>query len=637
MSQQSPGSPPPTARVANRPPRRWSRRFAIGGVFLVLLFVAAPYILGSAPVRNLFLRIAVSKIDGRITCGKARLGWFSAPAFHEIAISPPNGPPLLSIARIELDRPLWRLITGWPDCGRVVCEKPVAHLIVDDTGSNFRRVFAPLQKDEPDDLEPHERPWTGVPQVRAEVEIADASVIVERVAGDGSTAALTPKDVAANTGSPIAIVSAAAQQPTAAPPPATALEPGARWEVGGIHVVAGLRPIPNGQGVEAYVAPGKLIDHAELTRAVAAQWLQFIAPVLSGSAKVDGSFSVDLAEWRIPLEHPDEAVCGGHVIIHSLVVESGPMVTYLASLVGVPAELLLARDTGIEFEMENRRVYHRDLGFRLGGLPVHTSGSVGLDRTLDLVAEITLPTFADDTGPLRRALSGKTIEVPVHGTLAKPELDGQALAHSGMGILDDALGGLLDRLTGQSGPAFPDAHTPAAPPSDAQSAPAPADAAAGDEAPAAPAVPTAEGSAPQSDEPATTSSPANAAGEAAAVAMPIVEELLKAWRERRQRGQTSPPTADGTPPAPSSDAAPEGAPATESAPDGSEAAPRRPLRDTWRRFRDRRRRTTEEVPTPAPAQPAPSDASLHRRLDHARRITIDTNPQVSPRCQLLEA
>ena len=586
-SPRSPHSPAPQStapQAAPRPPRRWLRRLSIAFVTLVLLFVAAPYLLGSSPVRNLLLRLAVSQIDGKITCGQARLGWFSAPAFFDISISPPTGPPLLSIAKIEVDRPLWKLIAGWPDCGRVLCERPIAHLIVDDTGSNFKRVFAPLAINQPEPADPHKQPWTGVPQVRAEVEIADASVIFERVAGDG-TRKITSSDELVVTR--VAAVEAA---------PAEVNDPmdeHARWEVKGIHVVAGLRPIAGAQGLEAYVEPGKLIDRAELTRAVATQWLQFIAPVISGSTEIDGSFSVDLEEWRIPLEHPDQAAGGGHVVIHSLVIEAGPMVTYIASLVGVPPELFLGRDTGVDFAIENRRVYHRDLGFKLGGMPVHTSGSVGLDRTLDLLAEITLPTFADVTGPLRRAISGKTIHVPIHGTLQKPEVDGKTLANSGMGILDEAFGGLLDRLTGQSGPTVPAAPADALAGTDTAPAADPATVIPPTDGQAADAV---AGAAPAGD-------PAAAAGDAAAAAIPIVEELLKAWRTRRQQTRTAPAAQGGVAPA----AAPaEGAPAGESVAPAPAAEPRHPLRDGWRRFRDRRRHPADE-PAPA-ATPAPGDA-----------------------------
>lgn len=569
-------------------------------------------------MRNLLLRIAVSKIDGKISCGHARLGWFSAPAFFDISISPPTGPPILSIAKIEVDRPLWKLIAGWPDCGRVLCERPVAHLIVNDTGSNFKRVFAPLAKNQPKPDDPHKQPWTGVPQVRAEVEIADASVIFERVAGDGTTQ-LTSSDE-------FVVTRVAAVEPAPAPEAKDSMDEHARWEVKGIHVVAGLRPIAGAGGLEAYVEPGKLIDHAELTRAVATQWLQFIAPVISGATEIDGAFSVDLEEWRVPLEHPDQAAGGGHVVIHSLVIEAGPMVSYIASLVGVPPELFLGRDTGVDFAIENRRVFHRDLGFKLGGMPVHTSGSVGLDRTLDLLAEVTLPNFADTTGPLRRAISGKTIHVPIHGTLQKPEVDGQALANSGMGILDEAFGGLLDKLTGQSGPTFPETQTPGAAPATETPPGEPNPAEPTEASPAAPAesvagteTAPADGQSPApapgpvapGEPSATASEPAAAAGDAAAAAIPIVEELLKAWRTRRQQARTAPAAQGGaTPAAPGSvpAAAPaDGAPAGEAAAPAPAAEPRHPLRDGWRRFRDRRRRPAEE-PAPAATTPAPGNA-----------------------------
>jgi hypothetical protein len=77
---------------------------------------------------------------------------------------------------------------------------------------------------------------------------------------------------------------------------------------------------------------------------------------------------------------------------------------------------------------------------------------VGLDQTLDIVAEVTLPEFDNQDAPVRNALSGRQLVIPIRGTLAKPEVDAQSLANSGIDLLNDVLANLGQRLPNTSAP-----------------------------------------------------------------------------------------------------------------------------------------------------------------------------------------
>ena len=95
--------------------------------------------------------------------------------------------------------------------------------------------------------------------------------------------------------------------------------------------------------------------------------------------------------------------------------------------------------------MTGGRVHHRGLKFGLPNLSVSTHGSVGLDQSLDLVAEITLAgqLTGDRSGPAIDFLKGKTLAVPIQGTLSRPRVDVAGLGRSGLELLRAAVGELL--------------------------------------------------------------------------------------------------------------------------------------------------------------------------------------------------
>jgi hypothetical protein len=95
--------------------------------------------------------------------------------------------------------------------------------------------------------------------------------------------------------------------------------------------------------------------------------------------------------------------------------------------------------------MVNGRVYHRDLTLNVRGVRIRTSGSVGLDQSLDLMAEIPiLPEWAGRQSVLA-SLSGQTLKIPVRGRLGQPNLDDRALRQVARGAAESAAGRLIEQ------------------------------------------------------------------------------------------------------------------------------------------------------------------------------------------------
>ncbi|MGH7223968.1 MAG: hypothetical protein ACRELF_12125, partial [Gemmataceae bacterium] len=185
-----------------------------------------------------------------------------------------------------------------------------------------------------------------------------------------------------------------------------------------------LDPLPR----QATLAKGRVIDHAHLTPAVCASALGYAVPVLAGVAQADGDISLDLQSGRVPLSEPTKGDVIGWLTIHSAQVSAGPLVQELSVLLKGPPTLTLAKDNIVPFRLLNGRVYHTGLELHFPELTIRTSGSVGLDGSLSLTAEMPVPPKWLGSSKLAKAVIGnQTIRLPIGGTLSHPKIDQQAL------------------------------------------------------------------------------------------------------------------------------------------------------------------------------------------------------------------
>ena len=131
----------------------------------------------------------------------------------------------------------------------------------------------------------------------------------------------------------------------------------------------------------------------------------------------------------------------GEVRLHQVVIGAGPTAQQLLGTVKELRALLKPestndRDLNTWLQMSEQtvpilvrqgRVYHDKLDFSHKDLVVQTSGSVGFDQTIEMVAKIPI---ADDWiagKPYLASLQGQSISIPVTGTTSKPKLDRGAI------------------------------------------------------------------------------------------------------------------------------------------------------------------------------------------------------------------
>ncbi|MEI7698265.1 MAG: hypothetical protein WCK86_00605 [Planctomycetia bacterium] len=181
----------------------------------------------------------------------------------------------------------------------------------------------------------------------------------------------------------------------------------------------------------------QIFDRTPLSEAHTEQNLALIAPILSQTTNLTGSASVWLDSVTIPLDNSGSGSpfpLGGRVVFHELNAQlRDTMASQLTVLLGqtsgmtLPDQIAVIRESRVNFEITDAGIHHDSMVFVLPQLApdfeVASSGTLGLDETLDLQLEVRLPAVLGDDKPLLRLLSQASttpLVLSVTGTVAKP-------------------------------------------------------------------------------------------------------------------------------------------------------------------------------------------------------------------------
>ncbi|MBL9124221.1 MAG: hypothetical protein JNG90_11355 [Planctomycetaceae bacterium] len=377
------------------------RRLLIGLVGGALLLAASPYIAAQAPFRNWLLGAALRQLNGRVEAGSATFDWFQPIALYDLQVHPPEGPPVLVVPAVQGSIPLWKILRDPSNLGVFRIDHPRVEIELREGGSTVADLLAKIEKEpQPDDQQPDADKLAGGASIG--VDLISGSLTVRRRGADRS------------------------------------------WSAREIQLSARVEPAVAGQQRALTVAPGRVLDHIAITPEVCDDFLKYLAPTLAKVTRAGGSFSLDLDECRLPLEMPRQGDVLGRLTLHDIQAGPGPMVEQIALMFGVPDANQLAKEQVVEFQLQDERAYHRDLVLAVGPMAMGTEGSVGLaDQSLDLLLNVRLPKFANETAPVRAALSGQTLNLPIQGTLAQPQIATHVLRDSGLGVLSGVLDSLL--------------------------------------------------------------------------------------------------------------------------------------------------------------------------------------------------
>ena len=167
-------------------------------------------------------------------------------------------------------------------------------------------------------------------------------------------------------------------------------------------------------------------------------------PIHAGVVSADGKFSIDLEECQIPLANPGAAEVKGRLTVHSVQIGPGFLLRDLAAILGRATPAQLAQESVVPFQMTQCRVYHRDLTLGYSDVAIRTHGSVGLDQSLSMVAEMTLPSQGQAGSLVSTAMKNQTIQLPIGGTLRQPRIDRTALDQLGRQAVQNAARNVIE-------------------------------------------------------------------------------------------------------------------------------------------------------------------------------------------------
>jgi translocation and assembly module TamB len=224
---------------------------------------------------------------------------------------------------------------------------------------------------------------------------------------------------------------------------------------GRMHLAPSVRLVP--APIELSMPKGPLAQQIQIDPTLCATMLKYIAPVLADVATAQGSFSIDLDGCRLPLGDLAKGELAGRFTIHTVEIGAGPLVRELAVFHASETPAKLRQESVVLFRMVGGRVYHQGLELMFPNLTIRTYGSVGLDQTMAIMAELPVPPkWLEKNNLISQALRDQVIRVPIAGTLSKPQLDKKAMQdltrqfmqRATQNLLEGETGKVLDRLFG---------------------------------------------------------------------------------------------------------------------------------------------------------------------------------------------
>jgi len=210
---------------------------------------------------------------------------------------------------------------------------------------------------------------------------------------------------------------------------------------------------------ELLLDKGPVVQQVQLTEEICAGLLKYAAPALAGAAVAQGKLSVELDGGRLPLADMGSGELSGRLNIHAAEVRAGPVMNEmlwlarqieallkkqpLADAGGGNSPLVKVSENTVPFQLKDRRVYHEGLEILVGEVAVRTRGSVGLDQTLALVAEVPIRSDWLQKVPRLQGMQNQVISIPIGGTLKQPQIDQKAWQNLAGQFLQGAVQNLL--------------------------------------------------------------------------------------------------------------------------------------------------------------------------------------------------
>ena len=213
----------------------------------------------------------------------------------------------------------------------------------------------------------------------------------------------------------------------------------------------------------ATLDPGPLAENIQLSPEICRDWLKYVAPLVADATSAQGKVTITTDGVSVPLVDPLAMQARGAVDLQQVTIGAGPLATQLIETVQGVRSLLkpneaesrdlkvwmqLERQT-VPFAVENRRVYHEGLAMHVKDFTIRTKGSVGLDQSLSMVAEIPIADEWIGQEQWLQGLKGQSLQIPISGTVSRPVIDTKAVQQLTMQLVQRTAANQLNNVVGE--------------------------------------------------------------------------------------------------------------------------------------------------------------------------------------------
>jgi hypothetical protein len=221
------------------------------------------------------------------------------------------------------------------------------------------------------------------------------------------------------------------------------------------------RLVMNRSPMVLQLAHGSGAENVRISKDMCQSWLKYVAPLVADATAAEGTFTVTLEGGAsVPLDATQSPDIKGKLIVHKAQIGPGPLARELLLVASQIRALIERQPVGasgpesaiwldlpnqeIVFQLIDNRVHHQGLEMRLKDVVIRTRGSVGIDQSLSMVAEVPIRDEWLTSSRYMASLKGQSLRIPIQGTLSKPRLDRSALERMTQQTLTNAASRLIE-------------------------------------------------------------------------------------------------------------------------------------------------------------------------------------------------
>lgn len=178
---------------------------------------------------------------------------------------------------------------------------------------------------------------------------------------------------------------------------------------------------------------GSRVQNLQITPDVCRTWLGYVSPMLADAAEVRGSASARVDRFLWDFESPQNSDVSAQLTIHEAQASPGQSLASMLEVISLlrkkdgAADLsqrsLILPEQTIPVTLRQGNVIHDGLVMDLNGYRLKTSGAVNLSEQIQMTIDVPLEKTT-------AAAAGRSVKVPLRGTISSPQPDVAGLLQS---------------------------------------------------------------------------------------------------------------------------------------------------------------------------------------------------------------